>query len=147
MITYVDSSLILRAYLSDEGERTRARTVLDDPQRGVITGSWTRIEATGALVRAARAHRGAIDALLDAFEKDISPAGGVIAVVDADQAELEEVALRLVRDHGIRAMDAWHLACAKLAFDSLADPGEELVFATRDDEQSTVARELGFDVL
>lgn len=41
-------------------------------------------------------------------------------------------------------MDAWHLACASLAAEELAEPGEERGFATRDTEQAAVARELGF---
>jgi hypothetical protein len=39
------------------------------------------------------------------------------------------------------------IACASIAFDELAEPGEVRAFATRDAEQAAVARLLGFTVL
>ncbi|HEU4849235.1 MAG TPA: hypothetical protein VFS93_02375 [Terrimesophilobacter sp.] len=44
-------------------------------------------------------------------------------------------------------MDAWHLACARLALDELSEPGEERGFATRNAEQAAVARDMGFAAL
>lgn len=139
--------MIIRGYLADESDHAEVRRLLDDQELTVITGSWTRIEVTGSLVRAADAHRGDRGGLLASFEHDIDAATGSITVVDAEQAELERIALELVRSTGIRSMDAWHLACARLAFDELAEPAEELGFATRDAGQAAVARELGFTIL
>lgn len=147
MIVYVDSSVVIRAYLADEVDHGEVRDLLSDPRHTLITGSWTSIEITGSLMRAATAHRGDREELLTAFRRDIDPATGILTIIDAEQAEIERIALDLVRSSGIRAMDAWHLACARLAFDELAEPGEELGFATRDSEQAAVARDLGFAIL
>jgi hypothetical protein len=56
---------------------------------------------------------------------------------------VEARALPLVREHALRAMDAWHLATAALVLPDLAEPGEELGFATRDAAQASVAVTLG----
>ncbi len=90
------------------------------------------------------AARGDEALLLAALDADLDARSGVVVTIDAHQAEVERIALDLVRSSGIRSMDAWHLACAMLAFDELAEPGERLVFATRDAEQLTVARRLGW---
>lgn len=147
MIVYADSSVVVRSYLADESDHAEVRMLLNDPELTVITGSWTLIEVTGSLVRAANAHRGDKEGLLASFERDINAATGSIAVVNAEQAEIERIALELVRSGGLRSTDAWHLACASLAFDELAEPGEERGFATRDAEQAAVAREMGFTTL
>lgn len=152
MIVYVDSSVVVRSYLVDEPDHPQVRALFDDPQLTTITGSWTRVEVTGSLVRAARAHRGDEESLLELFERDLDPATGELSVIDANQAEIEGIALEIVRrtgirSPGIRSRDAWHLACASLTLAELAEPGEERAFATRDDQQAAVARELGFTVL
>jgi predicted nucleic acid-binding protein len=147
VITYVDSSLIVRALLPDEPGHERARAILDDPGHSMITGSWSVVEVTGALVRAVRAFRGDERALFAAFENDVDPVDGRIVVVDAMQAEVESIARSIVRRTGIRSLDAWHLACAQLAFEDLAEPGEVRAFATHDTDRAAIARELGFTVI
>jgi predicted nucleic acid-binding protein len=147
MIAYLDSSAIVRSYVNDEADRGIARSLFDDPTVSTISGSWTRVEVTGALVRAARAGRGSLDDLLGRFERDQTPARGPLLLVDVEQAEVEGLALEIVRRWGIRAMDAWQLACATIAFDALADVGEERAFVTHDAEQARVASQLGFTVL
>ena len=69
---------------------------------------------------------------------------GTLLVVDVSQAEVELIALRTVREYGLRAMDAWQLACAHLTFEALAEPHEQAAFVTRDAEQARVAREWGY---
>ncbi len=54
------------------------------------------------------------------------------------------MALRLVREHALRSMDAWHLATASLTIPTLAEADEEIAFASRDDAQTSVAALLGF---
>ena len=147
MIAYVDSSVLSRSYLSDEPGHERALAIVQDSDHSLITGSWTRIEVSGALVRSARRTGRDPHLLLQALDSDLSPVDGAVTLVDADQAEIERIALELVRHSGIRSMDAWHLACARLALDALGEPGEELGFATRDEEQAAIARELGFALL
>ncbi|EQD31101.1 hypothetical protein B1A_20084, partial [mine drainage metagenome] len=120
-----------------------ARALLADPDRALITGTWTRVEVSGALVRAAWAGRAGEHQLLALLDADLADDGPVV-VVAAPQDDVERVALQLVRSHGIRAMDAWHLATAGLVLPGLLEKGEEAGFATRDGGQAEVALALGF---
>ena len=142
MIVYLESSVLARAYLADEPGHEQATSLLADVEIGLVTGTWTRIEVSGALVRAARAGRGDEAGLLELLDGDLGT-DGPVTVVAADQDEVEERALDLVREHAIRATDAWHLAVAILTLPSLVEPGEDVGFATRDDAQSSVAVSLG----
>ena len=131
VIVYLGSSVLARAYLGDEEGHQESVSLLANPETALITGAWSRIEVSGALVRAARAGRGDEDGLLALLDADLA-ADGPVTVVTADQGKVESRALRLVREHAIRAMDAWHLAVAALTLPSLAEPGEEQGFATRE---------------
>jgi uncharacterized protein len=142
VIAYLDSSVLVRAYLPDEVGHTEAIELLKDPDTALVTGTWSRIEVSGALVRAARINRGNESGLLAMFEADLGP-DGPVTLATADQDEVERRALALVREHAIRAMDAWHLAVATMVLPDLAEPDEVLGFATRDDAQATVAAILG----
>lgn len=142
MIVYLESSVLARAYLTDEPSHEEAVSLLENPEIGLITGTWTRIEVSGALVRAARAGRGDEAGLVDLLDGDLG-ADGPVTVVGARQADVEGRALHLVREHALRAMDAWHLAVAILTLPSLAEPGEDVGFATRDEAQAGVAVSLG----
>lgn len=143
MIAYLDPSVLARAYLVDEAGHDEAVGLLVDPDVAAVTGTWTRIEVSGALVRAGRAGRIDVDGLLDALDGDLGPKGAV-TVVRARQDRVDVAAPAQVRTHGLRAMDAWHLAVAALVLPALAEPGEEKAFATRDEAQGIVAEELGF---
>ena len=142
MIVYLDSSVLASAYLADEPGHEQATSLLADIEIGLITGTWTRIEVSGALVRAARAGRGDEAGLLELLDGDLGT-DGPVTVVAADHSEVEERAVGLVREHALRAMDAWHLAVAILTLPTLVEPGEDVGFATRDEAQSAVAVSLG----
>ncbi len=143
MIAYLDSSVLARAYLIDEPGHAAAMALLEDADVALITGTWTRVEVSGALVRAARHGRGKEADLLAVLDADLGP-DGPVTVVSASQETVEERALVLVREHALRAMDARHLATAALTLPILAEPGEEVGFASRDDAQSAVASGMGF---
>lgn len=145
MIVYLDSSTLARVYLVDEPGHDEAAALIEDPEIVLVTGTWTRIEVSGALVRAARAGRRHADPgpLLDLLDNDLGPDGPVTVLI-ADQTTIETEALALVRTHAIRAMDAWHLAVASLTLPQLAEPGEQRGFATNDVLRRDVARRLGF---
>ncbi len=143
MIAYLDSSVLARAYLADEEGHGHAIALLDDPAIASVTGTWTRIEVSGALMRAARAGRGDADGLLALLDADLAD-DGPVTVLGAQQDHVEATALSLVRAHALRAMDAWHLATASLTIPTLAEPGEDIGFASRDDAQTAVAVLLGF---
>lgn len=143
MIVYLDSSVLARAYLADEDGHTDAEALLSDPEIATVTGAWTRIEVSGALVRAARAGRANAEELLALLDADLSPEGAV-TMLAVTQERAEEQALTLVREHALRALDAWHIAVAKLTVPPLAEKGEDMGFASRDEAQATVAEQLGF---
>ena len=72
---------------------------------------------------------------------------GLVTVLRAPPLAVERETLRLVRAHGLRAMDAWHLATATLTVPPLIEPGERMAFASRDGRRRDVAEELGFTAL
>jgi len=144
MIAYIDSSVLARAYLADEEGHEDARALLDAPEIGLITGTWTRIEVSGALLRAARTGRVDSTELLALLDEDLGDAGRV-TVVRVEQTEVEERALTLVRNYGVRAMDAWHVAVAAIVLPSVLEPGESPGFASRDAKQASVAASLGWE--
>lgn len=146
MIAYVDSSVLARAYLVDEPGHGEAVALLEDPETAVVTGTWTRIEVSGALVRAARVGRADSVGLLAVLDADLG-ANGPVTMLDAPQREVEEQALKLVREHALRAMDAWHVAVAMIALPQLLEPGEVAGFASRDAEQAGVAAQVGLTVI
>lgn len=84
--------------------------------------------------------------MLDLLDADLA-AEGAVTVVTAPQADVEEQALGLVRAHGMRALGAWHLATAAIVSPTLAEPGEDVGFASRDRAQSEVAAVMGFRIL
>ena len=135
--------MLVRSYLPDEPGHDEARAAIDDSENVNVTGTWSRIEVSGALVRAARRGRRHAETSLAALDADLS-ADGRLTVVHAAAEEVEAAALSLVRRHGLRTLDAWHLATASLALPRIAQPGEPLGFATRDEEQGAVAETLGF---
>jgi uncharacterized protein len=146
VIAYLDSSVLVRFYMHDENGHEEAVLLLEDPDITRVTGSWTRIEVSGALIRAARSGRSDTDeqGLLATLDADLDAPGRVTELA-VPQENVEEKALALVREHALRALDAWHLAVATLTVPALAKPEkEEIAFASRDDEQAAVAEELGF---
>jgi uncharacterized protein len=146
LIAYLDSSLLLRAYLADEEGHDHAVALLNNEEIALVTGTWTRIEVSGALVRAARNDLCKVKDSLLLLDEDLGESGA-ITVVTAPQVEVEKHTLKLVRSHGLRAMDAWHLAVASIILPALAESDEEMAFASRDIEQIDVAKSLGFQQL
>lgn len=144
MIAYLDSSVLARVYLADEDGHQQATALLADPDVATVTGTWTRIEVSGALVRAARAGRADEKNLLAALDADLA---GPVVVLGAPQEQVEADALELVRRYALRAMDAWHLAVAALVVPPLLEPGEQCGFASRDGAQRQVAERLGFQAI
>lgn len=142
MIVYLDSSVLARVYLADEDGHEQAVGLLEHEEVVAVTGTWTRIEVSGALTRAARSGRSDAQELLSLLDADLA-IDGPVTLLSAPQGEVEEMALDLVRKHALRAMDAWHLAVAMIAVPRLAEPSEEIAFASRDEAQATVAESLG----
>jgi uncharacterized protein len=145
VIAYVDSSVVARAYLGDEDGSKDARRLLADRSIAKYTGRWTRIEVSAAIVRAARGGRNVVAAeALSKLDEDLGDEGGRVALLSAPDMDVEAKALAIAREHGLRALDALHVALASIAIPKLADKGEPIGFASRDGGQATVAESLGF---
>ena len=146
MIAYVDSSVIARALLGDEEGSEDAQRLLANRGIAKYTGRWTRIEVSAAIVRAARGGRRVVEAAtLRQLDDTLHHEGGGIKVLSEPAELVEARALAIAREHGLRALDALHLALAAIAIPKLADKGEPLGFASRDGDQATVAGSLGFE--
>lgn len=146
MIAYIDSSVLVRAYLADEPDHDDVRHLLEDPDLALISSTLTPIEVSGALVRAARAGRGREEHLLSLLDNDIV-GDGPVTIIATPPEQVEETAMMLVRQHGLRALDAWHLSAADRLLPELVEPGEAVGFASRDKAQASVAEALGFEVI
>jgi predicted nucleic acid-binding protein len=144
VIAYVDSSVLARAYLGDEDGSGEARRLLDDRSVAKYTGRLTRLEVSATITRATRAGRAISPAeALGELDADLRPDGRV-KLLAAPAEQVEETALELARTHGLRALDALHVALASITVPRLADRGEPIAFASRDDEQAAVAASFGF---
>ncbi|MHB1569208.1 MAG: PIN domain-containing protein [Solirubrobacteraceae bacterium] len=88
----------------------------------------TSARISAALVRTARSGRGD-ERGLELLDADLA---GPVIVLSAPQEQVERVTLKLVRDHVLRAMDAWHLATTAIAVPPLTVPDEPRAFASRD---------------
>lgn len=145
MIAYLDSSVLARAYLEDEHGSENAQRLLNDRRVAKFTGRWTRIEVSAAIVRAARGGRRVpVERKLAKLDADLRHGTGRIQVIAAPAEQVEATALQLARQHGLRALDALHVALASIAIPPLADRGEPFAFASRDGDQAAVAESLGF---
>jgi hypothetical protein len=60
---------------------------------------------------------------------------------------LEVVAFQVAVADGLRAMDAWHLACALVILPALAEPDEPQAFATRESELAAAAKARGLAII
>jgi predicted nucleic acid-binding protein len=141
VIIYVDSSVLARAYLPDENGHDAANQLLYG-EDALVTSTWTLVEVTSALSRAARSHRAQLDDLLAAFDSDTS-VDGPVTLLRPDAVAVESRAIEIVRRYAIRSLDALHVAVAELAAMPLAAP-ETCGFASRDAAQAEVAGQLGF---
>ncbi len=144
-IAYVDSSVVVRYYLVTDPHHAEAVELIDDAESAIVTGTWTAIEVSGALVRACRSAQ--VDAAAIQAQLDLDMTEGPITLVAEPQEEVERIALDIVRTDGIRAMDAWHIAVASLALPELCGPGDEAVFVTRDGDQARAAERQHLAVL
>jgi len=141
VIIYVDSSVLARAYLPDENGHDAAIKLLYG-EDALVTSTWTLVEVTSALTRAARGGRAQLDDLLAALESDTA-VDGLVTLLRPDAVAVESRATEIVRQYAIRSLDALPLAVAELAALPLAAP-EPCGFASRDAAQAEVAGKLGF---
>lgn len=141
---YADTSALGRIYFADERDHAELRALLvtgDDP---VVSSQMARLEITSAATRAQRVGRlRDAAAVVDAFDAHCGPAGPFTLLrLEADR--VLPASQRLVARHGLRALDAVHLAVAIEDAQPLAE--QRLLFVTRDTEQAIAARAEGLTV-
>ena len=131
MVTYIDSSALVKRYISESDSKFASSLISADP---VLVTSWlTFVEVRKAVSRAlegpdlAAAHR----SLTEDFDK--------MAVVAPDVLTWQAAA-DIVDALKIRSLDAIHLACAQRL------RVKNLRFITFDLRQAIAARSLGFNV-
>lgn len=148
MLIYLDSSVLARAYLPDEPGHDEALALLEGDDV-LVTGPLTWIEVTGLLVRAQRAGRltGPIDDVLDVLDDDLGEDGAVTVVRPLDAVGVELMARGLVREHGLRALEALHVATALAVLPELVTGDETPAFASRAPDQAAAARAAGLTVV
>ena len=148
MLIYLDSSVLARAYLPDEPGHAEALALLEGDDV-LVTGPLTWIEVTGLLVRAQRAGRltGPIDDVLEVLDDDLGEDGAVTVVRPLDAVGVELMARGLVREHGLRALEALHVATALAVLPELVTGDENPAFASRAADQAAAARAAGLTVV
>jgi len=144
-VLYADTSAITRAYLADEAEYVQLDALLHAAAQPILTSEIARVEFAGAAVRAARAGRiGSAHVLIRSFDSDCRPDAS-ISLVPLDRDAVMGPAQQLAVAHGLRALDAIHLAVA------LVEAGRAgsapFAFLTRDDHQAAAARGEGLRVI
>ncbi|WP_166356283.1 PIN domain-containing protein [Phytoactinopolyspora limicola] len=143
VLTYVDSSVLTRSYLAAEPDHAVARSFVENGKL-LVTASFTVIEVTSTLVRASRYKKlPDADVLIEKVHQEVS-ADGPIELVRADPALAESAALTIVRHYALHPLEAMHLAVADVVVRSLAEPGEQIGFATYRGAQRRAAQALGY---
>ena len=131
MVTYIDSSALVKRYISESDSKFASSLISADP---VLVTSWlTFVEVRKAVSRALEGVdlASALRALTDDFDK--------MAVVSPDVLTWQAAA-DIVDALKIRSLDAVHLACAQRL------RVKNLRFVTFDLRQAIAARSLGFNV-
>jgi len=132
MTLYVDTSTLLKRYISESDSELADRILHSDPD--LVTGRHTVVEVRRNLARLLTAR--ALTAAKSDFRRDFE----AFAVVELDPATCE-LAATIAEELVVRSLDALHLGCAQRL------GSNEVTFATFDLRQAQAARSLGFAVL
>ncbi len=137
MIIYLDSSVLVKRYVREEGSREVGE--LFDNASTVITNLITRAEVAAAFRRAARmgiVTEESSNQVIKLFRSEWESYQRLpVTEATVHRADL------LVTDHDLCGYDAVHLAAALLWQETL---GEIIYFATFDRQLRTTAKSLGF---
>lgn len=140
---YADTSALVRAYFADEVDHSLLRELLLEDGNPVVTSEITRVEIASAVRAASSGGRlRRWRALLARIDADCG-AGGPVMLLALRLDLVLPAARSLVLDHGLRTLDALHLAVAIEQCPILVDDGE-ITFVTRDRVQAAAAEALGF---
>ncbi|CAN5751012.1 type II toxin-antitoxin system VapC family toxin [soil metagenome] len=144
-LLYADTSALARAYFVDEPDHVTLRARLLEGTEPVITSELARVELASAVGAAAPGERlPAITGLLARMDADCRGDGPLFLLRLRPEVVLP-TAYRLVIDHGLRTLNAIHVAVALEESPALVADGD-LVFVTRDAQQAVAAAALGLVV-
>jgi predicted nucleic acid-binding protein len=144
-VLYADASVIVRAYFEDEPEHEPLRRLLFDEGHRVVSSEIVRLEHAAAVQAAAKAGRiQQSERFLVRFEADWHLEGSLSLIQLRREPDLF-AARRIVITHGLRTLDALHVAVA-LGSGREIGAEEGLVFVTRDQYQADAARAEGLDI-
>ena len=105
MKTFIDAGVLITAWRAPAAERLRALTVLNDPQREFVSSPFVQLE----LLPKAHYHKQKQEPeFYEAFFASVS-----IWVTDCNAIATE--AMDIASQFGLKAMDALHVAAARLA--------------------------------
>jgi len=145
-VLYVDTSALVRAYMADEADHAQMRSLLLHSTDVVVTSEICRVEFGAAAARAARAGRiGDPVAYIRRFDADCA-ADGSIALLPFDRDTVVGDAQRLTVIHGLKALNAIHLAVALAEERREGNSPAAFVFVTRDLDQAAAAEAEGLTV-
>jgi len=136
---YFDTSVVVKRYILEIGT-ARARALLR--RHRVVSSAITAVETMGAMCRRRRGGELTADdfaAIVTRLQKDRA-LWEVIGVSPTVLADAEAI----LRDTGVRTLDAVHLASARAARILSAKP---LPFVTADVRQRAAAEQLGLDMV
>ena len=143
MTRFVDSSVVVRAFLSDEPHHELAHAVVfgEEP---VLASELALLECEAAFRRGQRLGRIDLrmcDRLCDAVAAHLG-ADGPTTTLSSDLGVVVDRAREIVHDLPVRSLDALHLAVADIDGRRVAGEGG-LVFVTADRAQAEAAVALG----
>ena len=139
MILYLDSSALVKRYLSEARSADVERVIVEAEQTG--TAMITRAEVSAGIAKAVRMNWVARDEALKSLAAFQSQWASLFRLHIREAAV--ERADTLAWAHGLRGYDAVHLACATLWQESVSGP---ITVATFDEQQWEVAQKLGLAV-
>jgi predicted nucleic acid-binding protein len=144
MIAFVDSSVLVRAYLRDEPNHDAAYAAVFAGEQPMLASELALLECDAAFRRGVRGGRitPAIgDALCELLTADLGD-DGPVTTLRSDLGRILDRAREIVRDQPVRSLDALHLAVADVDGRRVAG-GTGLTFVTADRAQADAATALG----
>ncbi len=131
MTLYVDSSALMKRYLSEQGSEVAERLIAGDPRR--VTCQITEVEIRRNLARLLQG-----EDLIGArrqFQSDLT----YFAIINIDSVTCGRAAV-IAEQTQCRSLDALHVASALLV-------GKSTIFLTFDVRQAQAARSAGLEVV
>jgi predicted nucleic acid-binding protein len=101
-LTYVDANVLINLFSEDEVKMHKAIATVSDPNREFLWSSCLKLEVEPKSIL--KGNQGEVD-ICEAFFKKAH-------FVPTDEARIAQ-AFQIAATHGLSAMDALHIACAK----------------------------------